>query len=269
MSRTSACAPARRRPEFPGRRRTSWVPSPRGWTTSGCAPAGRRPSRCARRARVATTRSKECRPRSQVSSTPGPTERSRRRAPACSLASWRHTPASHTACVPHSARATTWTWGQALVPRPPPGRPNARALAGVSGTSHFVPSSAIRRHRPRNAPGVARVARGRQTALNRAANGRAPRRARAWHSAPGLTRQASGCAHRHRSPLTSRAATCPRQAAAYRFMAIQKKTVAAAGSLRTRRSRTPQASTTASTAAGVTTAASASKENSGGAAAGG
>lgn len=48
-------------------------------------------------------------------------------------------------------------------------------------------------------------------------------------------------------------------------MAIQKKTVALAGSLRTRRSRTPQASTTDSTAAGVTIAASAANENSGGA----
>ena len=114
-----------------------------------------------------------------MGSTPGPTERSRRRAAVCSLASWRHTPASHTAWVPHSARATTRTWGQALVPRPPPGRPNARALAGVSGTSHVVPSSAIRRHRPKNAPGVARVARGRHTALKRATSGRAPTRARA------------------------------------------------------------------------------------------
>jgi hypothetical protein len=149
---------------------------------------------------------------------------------------------------------------------PAPGRGAAeRTFAGVSGTSQFVPSKAIRRRRPRNAPGGARVARGRQTALKRATSGRAPSRARAWHSAPGLTCQASGCGHSHRSPLTSRATTSPRQAAAYTFIAMQTSTVAAAGSLRPRRSRTPQAATAASTAAGVTTAASASKENSGGA----
>ena len=49
--------------------------------------------------------------------------------------------------------------------------------------------------------GLGRGARGRHTALKRATSGRAPTRARAWHSAPVLTRQASGCAHSHQ-PLT-------------------------------------------------------------------
>jgi hypothetical protein len=54
---------------------------------------------------------------------------------------------------------------------------------------------------------------------------------------------------------------------AYRFIAIQKKMVSVAGSLRRRCSRTPHPSITASTAAGDTTEARASNDNSGRAAA--
>lgn len=118
--------------------------------------------------------------------------------------------------MPHSLKATTCAWGQALVPREATGRPKARSLAGVSGTFHLVPSNASSRHFPKKAPGVAGrsgvsgVANGWHTALNSATNGRAPMRARAWHSAPVLTCQAVGCGHSHRRPLTTWAKTWPR-----------------------------------------------------------
>ena len=57
-------------------------------------------------------------------------------------------------------------------------------FAGVSGTSHAIPSMLISRHRPRNAPGVSIVATGRATWENSSAIGSGPRRCRAWAIPP-------------------------------------------------------------------------------------
>lgn len=68
----------------------------------------------------------------------------------------------------HSTSRTRSTCGQALLPRGVRRRPNARTLAGVSGSATAVLSRAMNRRSKRNAPGVAAVASGRQTARNRA-----------------------------------------------------------------------------------------------------
>src|SRR5204862_5414892 len=60
--------------------------------------------------------------------------------------------AATTACEPHSLTLTTRTFGNAARSFPPPGYPNAAALAGVPGTSHSNPSMAISRQGPKNAP---------------------------------------------------------------------------------------------------------------------
>src|SRR4029077_9521486 len=60
------------------------------------------------------------------------------------------------------------------------GYPNAAAFAGVSGTSHAIPSILISRHRPRNAPAVSIVATGLATWENSSAIGSGPSRCRAW-----------------------------------------------------------------------------------------
>ena len=181
-------------------------------------------------------------------------------------ASWRHTPASQTAWVPHSRQGHHLHLGPGArgPARPRGGRRRARWRACRARPTSCRPAPAGA-SRPRKAPGVAGVARGRQTRLNRAASGRAPSRARAWHSAPALTRQASGCGHSHRSPLDQpRRTPAPARRAAYRFMAIQKKHGGGGrAACARRRSRTPQASTTASTGGRRHDAASASSENSG------
>jgi hypothetical protein len=82
--------------------------------------------------------------------------------------------ASTTAWVPHSTSPTRRTCGNAPGPRPPPGRPNAATLAGVSGTSRVVPSSATCRHPRYHAPFVLGVASGRATSANSARSGAGP-----------------------------------------------------------------------------------------------
>lgn len=76
--------------------------------------------------------------------------------------------------MPHSTSPTSRTCGNAPWPRPPLGRPNAARLAGVSGTSKVVPSSAISRNPRYHAPGVAMVASGRATSANSSRSGAGP-----------------------------------------------------------------------------------------------
>jgi hypothetical protein len=89
------------------------------------------------------------------------------------------------AWVPHSARATTRTWGKALSCslRLLAGRPKAVALAGVSATSKTVPSIAISRQRRYHTPRLPGVPSGTTTSRNSARNGSTPRRRRAWKMA--------------------------------------------------------------------------------------
>jgi hypothetical protein len=54
--------------------------------------------------------------------------------------------AANTACVPHSASATTRTWGNAPVPWSLDGLPNRAVLTASSGASKVVPSTATSRH---------------------------------------------------------------------------------------------------------------------------
>src|SRR4029453_3251142 len=85
--------------------------------------------------------------------------------------------ASTITCVPHSTSPTSRTCGNAPWPRPPPGRPNAATLAGVSATSSVVPSNATSRQSRYHAPLVAWVASGRATSTNSSRSGAGPSRA--------------------------------------------------------------------------------------------
>ena len=76
---------------------------------------------------------------------PGPTVRSKRRAPSRSLVWQGQQPASTTACVPHSVSSTSSSCGKAAWPRSLPWRPKARSFSGVSGRSFVLPSRAISR----------------------------------------------------------------------------------------------------------------------------
>jgi len=73
---------------------------------------------------------------------------------------------------PHSFTVTTLALGNvAAVPSaPPPWYPKHAAFAGVSGTSHSIPSMLISR-RPRNAPAVTTSATGLATCENSSAMG--------------------------------------------------------------------------------------------------
>ncbi len=93
--------------------------------------------------------------------------------------------AANTAWVPHSARATTRSWGKAPSPepRPEPGRPNSAALAAVSARSRVEPSMLTSRRPRQKAPGAPGEARGTQARANSSASGSGPSRARAWEMA--------------------------------------------------------------------------------------
>lgn len=89
--------------------------------------------------------------------------------------------AANTACVPHSANATTRACGKAACsPLLTPGRPKCSAFTGVSATSRHVPSIAISRRPASQTSGISSVPIGRATLSNSAASGLAPSRARAW-----------------------------------------------------------------------------------------
>ena len=244
--RTTTCSPARREAVKVGGAEADQVGAVAEGGHDLRLRRGRagRPSRCAPRARVATTRSKLCRPRSHVSSTAG-ADRAQQAAGAGALAGRRGATRPRRrrrGCRTRSRRRPAPGARRSSRARPA-GRPKARALAGVSGTFHLVPSSASRRSPNREGAGGGRRGQGPADARNRAARGRAPSRAGRGTGPPTLTAQASGCGHSHRSPLTSGANDLPqRDAWAYRFMATPKKTAVAAGSFRRRRSRTPHAS---------------------------
>lgn len=91
------------------------------------------------------------------------------------------TSAANTACVPHSANATTRACGNAACsPLFTPGRPKYSSLAGVSATSRHIPSMATRRRPASQTPGVWPPPIGLATRLNNASTGSEPSRARAW-----------------------------------------------------------------------------------------
>jgi len=82
-----------------------------------------------------------------------------------------------TACVPHSANATTRACGNAACsPLFTPGRPKYPSLCGVSATSRHNPSIATSRRPASHVPGVACVPIGTATRSNNAFIGSAPHR---------------------------------------------------------------------------------------------
>src|SRR6266536_1898881 len=93
------------------------------------------------------------RPWSTSSSISGPSERPSDGASELSPRCSPPMAASTIAWVPHSTSPSRRTCGNAPCPRPPPGRPNAAWLAGVSATSRVVPSSVISRNPRYHAPG--------------------------------------------------------------------------------------------------------------------
>ena len=89
--------------------------------------------------------------------------------------------AAKMAWVPHSAKASTRTCGNAaLSPLFTPGRPNSASLTSVSATSRHVPSIATNRRPASHAPGVPGSPNGRATRENKPCNGSEPNRALAW-----------------------------------------------------------------------------------------
>ena len=124
--------------------------------------------------------------------------------------------AAKTACVPHSANATTRAWGNAACsPLFTPGRPKNAVFAVVSATSRHVPSIATSRRPASHTPGVVAVAIGLATRANNAANGSDPSRARAWKIAdfdgnlrlptprPTTAHRSAAPARPHRSPRST------------------------------------------------------------------
>jgi hypothetical protein len=110
---------------------------------------------------------------------PGPTERSSRSAAGTSPQREGRSTTSHSAWVPVSISATARSCGNAAAPRPDPGRPNARALAG--GIGHLE-RGAIQRHQAQSTQeGAQRFGHGDRpaTAWNRSRNSRALARCRA------------------------------------------------------------------------------------------
>jgi len=118
---------------------------------------------------------------SQSSSSRGYRRRASARSPPA-LSAYGPIAASTAACEAHSLTVTTWALGNAPGEPsfPAPGYPNAAAFAGVSGTSHAIPSMLISRHCPRNAPAVSIVATGLANCENSSAIGSGPSRCRAW-----------------------------------------------------------------------------------------
>ena len=113
------------------------------------------------------------------------------------------------AWVPHSATASRRTWGKAACsPRLLGGRPNAAALAGVSGTSKVVPSRLSTRKPRYHAPLVSRVASGPAVRRHSNSNGSGPSRALALAIA-GVDGTRHHCCQRRAqpSPPASRRAT--------------------------------------------------------------
>ncbi len=119
--------------------------------------------------------------------------------------------ASTGACDAHSATVTTLALGNATGSPPSalPGNPKNAPFAGVSGTSHSIPSMLISRQRPRNAPGVATSATGRATCENSPAIGSGPSRCRAWAIPPDVGTRPQDSSHPSQSASVpaSRAAT--------------------------------------------------------------
>lgn len=117
--------------------------------------------------------------------------------------------AANTACVPHSTRAATLTYGYALrcCPRPELRRPGNVLFASVSGTSKTVLSSAANRHPRYQGPAVSGAAIGRHTRVNSVFNGSGPNRQRALPIAPvvGNCHGFSHCRTRSRLCVSSRA----------------------------------------------------------------
>ena len=115
--------------------------------------------------------------------------------------------ASTAACEPHSLTVTTRTFGNTAGPAAPARDPKKARLALLSGHPS-VPSSAISRHGPRNAPAVSRPATGTATWLNSSASGSGPSRLRAWVIPPDVGTSHSSSQQPHpRSVSVSRAAT--------------------------------------------------------------
>src|SRR5262249_28286955 len=95
--------------------------------------------------------------------------------------------ASTGACEPHSLTVTTRIFGNAARSSPPvPDEPKAARFLPVSGTSHSIPSTDIKRHGPRNAPIVSGPATRPATGENPPAIGSGPSRCRAWVIPPGV-----------------------------------------------------------------------------------
>jgi len=124
---------------------------------------------------------------------------------------WEYLPicAAKTACVPHSANATTLACGNAArSPLLTPGRPKCAVFAAVSATSRHIPSIATSRRPASHTPGVRSAPIGRATRSNNAANGSEPSRARAWKIADLLGGLYASCQpEAHDSPSVSCAST--------------------------------------------------------------
>jgi hypothetical protein len=180
---------------------------------------------------------------------PGPTERTSRSPVGTSPERRGRMTASQMTWVPVSIRASTRSCGKAPAPRPAVWRPKARSFSGVSATSSVVPSIAIRRSPPRNAPCVRAVAIGRATAWNSSRSSRAPARCRAWTMAAvlGTCHPVAALAAPSRQPATTSARTCRIDSAAHNPIATTSVTTSWVGSRRRRRSRVPVASMVAST----------------------
>ncbi len=85
--------------------------------------------------------------------------------------------------VPHSATATSRTWGNGLGAVALPERPNSLSLSSVAGTSSTSPSMAITRSPRNHAPRVPARAIGTAIRSNNSFIGASPRRVRAWEIA--------------------------------------------------------------------------------------
>src|SRR3954454_22783355 len=170
---------------------------------------------------------------------------------------WEYLPtsAAKTACVPHSANATTRACGNAACsPLFTPGRAKYSAFAAVSATSRQVPSIATRRRPASHTAGIRSVPIGLATRSNSAANGSDPNRDRAWKIADLLGGEYVSChPEAHDSPSVSWASTSSYEPSEYSAIPIEKYAITRAGSDRERCSVRPTSAITSSTRPGGNT----------------
>src|SRR5674476_1268694 len=183
---------------------------------------------------------------------------SRSRSGSVNVASdWEYLPisAAKTACVPHSANATTLACGNAACsPLLTPGRPKCAVFAAVSATSRHIPSIATSRRPASHTSGVCSAPIGLATRSNSAANGSDPRRARAWKIADLLGNEySSRQPDAHDSPSVSCASTSSYEPSEYSAIPIEKYAITRAGSDRCRCSVRPTSAITSSTRSGGNT----------------